>query len=70
MEDLAGEMECIEHSRPGETFGTCHILGQVEVMAPFTRMAISRCTVMHISKKSLEVFPWFNAMQLPNLVKT
>lgn len=50
-------VECVEHSRPGETFGTRAIIGRKEATAPFTLVAISECLILHISKAQIENLP-------------
>lgn len=57
--DLA-EVECIEHARPGETFGTEAIVETKNAPSPFTTVAISpKVHMLLISKASLESLPRF-----------
>lgn len=66
VENTFPSAECIEHSRPGETFGTRFVIGRDQAVAPFTLVAISKCTMLHISKYSVESLPRFRG-QLPRL---
>jgi len=57
VENTFAKADCVEHSRPGETFGTRAIIGRKNTEAPFTLVAISECVILHISKASIENLP-------------
>merc|ERR1712232_607322 len=50
MELALDSVECIEHTKPGETFGTRAMVLQKKPPAPKTIVAIDRCQVLRISK--------------------
>jgi CRP-like cAMP-binding protein len=54
MANRMSATDCVENSRPGETFETRRMFGQANAAAPYTVIAISKCTIMHIDKESLE----------------
>jgi len=63
MENTMSRTECVEHSLPGETFGTKAMILRRDPPAPVTIVAIDRCQVLHISKSSFEALPRFRNMK-------
>lgn len=57
VENTFAKADCVEYSRPGETFGTRSIIGRKNTDAPFTLVAISECLLLHIPKASIEGLP-------------
>lgn len=60
MELGLAEVECTEHTRPGETFGSSAILDTPGAPAPYTIVALSdKVHMVHISKAKLDALPRF-----------
>jgi CRP-like cAMP-binding protein len=58
MELDKDEVDCIEHARPGETFGTAALLQSKVFPAPYTLVAISdKVEIIRVSRTVLESLP-------------
>lgn len=64
MEATCQKMDVNEHSRPGESFGTKAVVGKKKAEAPFTLVAVSEVSILHISKESINGLPRFGGNSL------
>eukprot|EP00811_Abedinium_folium_P002700 NODE_1247_length_2548_cov_10.323007.p1 GENE.NODE_1247_length_2548_cov_10.323007~~NODE_1247_length_2548_cov_10.323007.p1 ORF type:complete len:736 (+),score=202.37 NODE_1247_length_2548_cov_10.323007:93-2300(+) len=62
IDSMESGIDCWERSRPGTTFGTCCVLMPDQTVAPFTLVAVSACTMLHISKECLDTLPCLRSL--------